>query len=70
MEKIIEVTEVSWAVSLMIHVRRISGLGFDNPLRDKELKRFKSMIEPVVIPENAGDPGRLKVNHGCEARGI
>jgi len=58
MEKIIEVTEVAWAVSLVIHVRISRGLGFDNSLRDKELKRFKSMVEPVVIPEKPGTLGK------------
>ena len=70
MVKIIEVTTVAKAVSVVIFGNRTEGLLIGNSLFNKELDRFRSLVEPVVIPEKAGDPGRNISNHGCEARGI
>lgn len=70
MHKIIEVNAVGKAISLWFFKQRTAGLCADNSLYNKELDRVRSLLKPVVIPQNVGDPGGLNINHGCEARGI
>lgn len=70
MDKIIEVNAVGKAISMDIFHRRTAHLRGGNPLFHKELDRIRSLLKPVVIPQNVGDPGGLNDNHGCEARGI
>lgn len=70
MEKIISVTYVAFVVSAEIHERKRAACAADKWLIYRELCRFMSMVEDVVVPQEAGDPGRNFTNHGCEARGI
>ncbi|HHF3242439.1 TPA: hypothetical protein ACPJ2D_004479 [Vibrio alginolyticus] len=70
MEKIISIKPLVKRVSFVIHLKRLAACGDDNSLIDREFDRHQSMTADLRIVEKAGDPGRLKVNHGCEARGI
>lgn len=70
MEKRIPVTDVAYAVSTVIFERRRPNFLHCMSLMDKEINRYVSMVEPVVIEQKAGDPGAQNLYHGCEARGI
>ncbi|MDG2757461.1 hypothetical protein P7M17_18015 [Vibrio parahaemolyticus] len=70
MKKIVSVKPLVKRVSFVIHLKRLASCGDDNCMIDKEFDRYDSMTADLAIEEKAGDPGRLKVNHGCEARGI
>lgn len=70
MEKRIPVTIVAFAVSTLLHVKRLAAAGDNKLLRYKEILRYESIVADVVIPQKAGDPGENIHYHGCEARGI